>query len=211
MKGSPEVVQTILNEKDIPKWYESTYRKLAEEGMRVLALAYKWCPPDAVSWSRQRVESDLQFAGFVAFSCIVRADSSTVIRALKESGHQVAMVTGDQPLTALHVAKEVCICKNDRTGLLLTTSSSSSVRWVPTSSESRGSAIPFQAAEMQTLSQQYNLVVTEKALNVALENTSSNEILWKNIDSIRVFARMSPQGMFSNHFTIPTSTLNFSF
>ena len=47
---------------------------------------------------------------------------------------------------------------------------------------------------LQTLSQQYNLVVTEKALNVALEQASSTEILWKNIDSVRVFARMSPQG-----------------
>jgi len=199
VKGSPEIVRTILSEDGVPNWYEATYQKLAEEGMRVLALAYKWCPPDAASWSRHRVESDLQFAGFVAFSCIVRADSSTVIRALKESGHQVAMVTGDQPLTALHVAKEVCICNDDksRAGLLLSVSEKKHVRWVPTSRNDRCSPIAFRASEMNELSRSNNLVVTEKALNAALDQAGSDaeqKLIWKNIDSIRVFARMSPQG-----------------
>ena len=66
--------------------YEATYRGLAEEGLRVLALAYKRCacdgaePAEAAARHAQRprewVESELSFAGFVAFGCPVREDSA---------------------------------------------------------------------------------------------------------------------------------------
>ena len=50
------------------------------------------------------------FHGFVAFACKTRADSPIVIGALLDSAHRVIMITGDAPLTALHVAREVKSC-----------------------------------------------------------------------------------------------------
>ena len=120
VKGSPEAIGTLLHPErhgGKPSWYEATYRGLAEEGLRVLALAYKRCdcdgaePAEAAARYAQRprewVESDLCFAGFVAFGCPVRKDSAHVIGALVESGHSTHMLTGDAALTAIHVAKEV--------------------------------------------------------------------------------------------------------
>ena len=46
--------------------------------------------------------------GFIGLECQIRADSALVIDALKTAGHAVAMVTGDAPLTALHVANNSC-------------------------------------------------------------------------------------------------------
>ena len=49
VKGSPEAIGTLLHpERDggKPSWYEASYRGLAEEGLRVLALAYKRCGCD---------------------------------------------------------------------------------------------------------------------------------------------------------------------
>ena len=63
----------------------------------------------AASHDRAVAESQLRFAGFVAFTCRVRRDSADVVQQLREGGHAVAMVTGDALLTALHVAKEVGI------------------------------------------------------------------------------------------------------
>ena len=80
----------------------------------MLALAYKRCPVGASrenEESRGWVEKDLHFAGFIAFTCKTRADSPTVIRALSESGHHVAMLTGDAALTALHVARGTGVTK----------------------------------------------------------------------------------------------------
>lgn len=69
--------------------------------------------------NRKWVESDLKFAGFIAFTCKIRADSPTVVRALTESAHKVSMLTGDAPLTALKVAKDIGIASKKAPPLTL--------------------------------------------------------------------------------------------
>jgi len=115
VKGSPEAVLKLLATGNVPAWYEASYNAMAEEGMRVLALAYKRCPNGydvKNEESRSWVEADLSFGGFIAFTCKTRADSPVVIRALNESSHHVAMVTGDAALTALHVARGCGVTKS---------------------------------------------------------------------------------------------------
>ena len=117
VKGSPEALSTLLREGSQPAWYNATYRSLAEQGLRVLALGYKVVDDegaDAASAARAAakrprdwVESDLTFAGFVAFGCAVRRDSAAVIASLRQSRHATIMLTGDAALTAIHVAKQV--------------------------------------------------------------------------------------------------------
>ena len=107
------MVRGLLTPGAKPDWYETTYRELAESGLRVLALAYRWCEgsePELASAdapSREWVESGLAFGGFLAFGCKTRADSGTVLRSIMDADIGCAMLTGDAPLTALHVAKEV--------------------------------------------------------------------------------------------------------
>ena len=92
--------------------------------MRVIALAHKVLSPgdskrvnDAKSpLSRDEVECDLEFAGFLAFACRVRTDSEEVINALIASSNRVMMATGDATLTALHVGNEVGIAKGGLAG-----------------------------------------------------------------------------------------------
>merc|ERR1740130_9951 len=214
VKGSPEALQKLVLPSSLPAWYQQTYQQLAEQGMRVLALGYKWCDSEAQTWSRSKVESDLQFAGFVAFSCITRADSATVIRSLNESDHHVSMVTGDQPLTALHVARQVDICRDDAvssggTALLLVAGPSHidgtincadnarlGPRWLPATSDSdRMEPRGFKAEEIPSLSKQFHLLVTEDAIDAAAKlDGGDDSALWSHVGCIRVFARMSPQG-----------------
>jgi magnesium-transporting ATPase (P-type) len=42
VKGSPEALFPLLAENARPSWYMSSYNLLAEEGMRVLALGYRY-------------------------------------------------------------------------------------------------------------------------------------------------------------------------
>lgn len=111
VKGSPEAIGARLSEGERPSEYDERAAKLAKEGMRVLALAYKRPRSDAEAAecqdSRATAEKDLQFAGFVAFSCRVRKDTKKVVLQLREGAHDVVMVTGDAILTAIHVAIEV--------------------------------------------------------------------------------------------------------
>ena len=90
VKGSPEALQPLLKEGNTPEWYWSSYNALAEEGMRVLALAYRRVTAEDLASiaadsgnekpeeNRKWVESSLEFAGFIAFTC------SSVVLALQE-------------------------------------------------------------------------------------------------------------------------------
>jgi len=113
-KGSPEAIGRLLGQK--PQGYDDMSKRLAKEGYRVISLAYREIAGADLNaatneWTRSDCESDLVFAGFIAFTCMVRKDTSAVLAKLKEGGMSVAMVTGDALLTAIHVAKEVAICE----------------------------------------------------------------------------------------------------
>lgn len=107
VKGAPETIQSML--KSVPEWYEKTYQHFAMRGSRVLALASKTMDKKLAlkEVPREKIECDLDFAGFLVFHCPLKASSKNAIKMLKESSHRVVMITGDNPLTAIHVAKEL--------------------------------------------------------------------------------------------------------
>jgi len=111
-KGSPEAIGKLLSSK--LNGYDEQSKFLAKQGYRVIALAFKPLSDasavEAAKEARASCESDLTFAGFIAFTCRVRKDTAAVLRRLKEGGMSISMVTGDALLTAAHVAKEVGIC-----------------------------------------------------------------------------------------------------
>ena len=68
---------------------------MAEEGRRVLGLAYKFLGRETIrDLPREKVESDLTFAGFCAFECKTRGDSPAIMSALSFSDHKLLMLTG---------------------------------------------------------------------------------------------------------------------
>eukprot|EP01062_Namystynia_karyoxenos_P012094 TRINITY_DN14338_c0_g1_i1.p1 TRINITY_DN14338_c0_g1~~TRINITY_DN14338_c0_g1_i1.p1 ORF type:complete len:1561 (+),score=701.51 TRINITY_DN14338_c0_g1_i1:139-4821(+) len=200
VKGSPEQLMTLFG-KDTPPppWFEPTYKHLMEEGSRVLALGYKWWDGgDPKRAQRGEVESNLRFAGFVAFSCRIRQDTTDVVLSLKDAHHEVCMVTGDGSLTALHVACRVGICDEALETLVLEPLPSGvGARWVPAKGE-QGRSWPLVVGGgedcMSSLSQYYSLMITEAAMQAALADPAVGEKLWDEIGVVKVFARMSPGG-----------------
>lgn len=116
-----------------------------------------------------------------------------VVGALLESAHAVVMVTGDAPLTALHVAKEVCICAHDKRELLLATRpSGDGVHWVRAVGAERTPVADFTIESVSTLCTQYELMTTDAALDAALD--AHGDGVLGVLDAFKVFARMSPHG-----------------
>lgn len=120
LKGAPEVVQPFL--RDAPADYEQSYKRYASQGARVIALAYKQLgssttASDLRTMPRAEIEKDLSFGGFAVLRCPLKAESEPALKMLKESSHQLVMITGDAPLTACYTAAQVHIV--DRPVLLL--------------------------------------------------------------------------------------------
>lgn len=122
VKGAPETIQKMLTE--VPADYEETFKYFTRKGSRVLALAYKQLTTDGElgaakinDLKREKVECDLTFAGFLVLHCPLKDDAKEAVQMLNESSHRVVMITGDNPLTAVHVAGEVEIV--DREALIL--------------------------------------------------------------------------------------------
>jgi len=196
-KGSPEAIAKLLCEK--PEWYDRTYQALAESGLRVLALGYRHLDSGMggqySQQPREDIEKDLQFAGFASFRCETRKDTRLVIQALQDSAHDCVMLTGDAPLTALSVAREVGIAKLDPSkALVLTGTGDHGLEWVTslTTKASSIERIPFQADGVRELSKKYDLVITGKELETAFARADV-EALKAQLGSVSIYARLSPQ------------------
>ncbi|KAG4418478.1 hypothetical protein IFR04_008372 [Cadophora malorum] len=118
VKGAPETIMKMLV--TVPKDYEETFKYFTRKGSRVLALAYKHLSTESELGSgrinelkREKVEADLHFAGFLVLHCPLKDDAKKSVQMLNESSHRVVMITGDNPLTACHVAHEVEIVDRD--------------------------------------------------------------------------------------------------
>lgn len=100
---------------------EAANQSLAENGMRVLGVAFKTLHTPTAT---PALESDLTFIGFVGIIDPPRAEVKEAVARCKSAGIRPVMITGDHPLTALHIAKELGIAQaGDRvvTGVELNT------------------------------------------------------------------------------------------
>ncbi|XP_058265478.1 cation-transporting ATPase 13A2 isoform X2 [Hemibagrus wyckioides] len=107
LKGAPEMVASHCVNESVPSQFTNTLREFASEGFRVLALAYKEldAQTDLSSIERVEVEADLQFLGLLVMKNQVKPESAGVINILRQALIRPVMVTGDNILTALNVAR----------------------------------------------------------------------------------------------------------
>lgn len=90
--------------------FQIVFRKMAGEGKRVLAMAYKNLEQKE-QYSQEESESDLIFVGFMAMIDPPRAEVADAIKICQEAGIRVIMITGDSELTAGAVAGMIGLWK----------------------------------------------------------------------------------------------------
>jgi Mg2+-importing ATPase len=81
-------------------------RKLNQEGLRALAVAYKWLPAEDRTYSVVD-EKDLVLAGYVAFLDPPKESARQAIAALKDYGVAIKIITGDNEVVTRKICKEV--------------------------------------------------------------------------------------------------------
>jgi len=97
-----------------PNWRErilSANNELAQQGLRVLGLAYRHLDPQTPI-SEATVENGLIFVGMVGIIDPPRAEVKEAVRVCKGAGIRPVMITGDHPLTAFAIARELGIAKD---------------------------------------------------------------------------------------------------
>ena len=85
---------------------------LAKNGIRVLGLGYRLIDVDALD-QPERYEQDLVFLGMAGMLDPVRPEAIEAIRLCKQAGIRPIMITGDHPLTAVAIAKDLGLTTAD--------------------------------------------------------------------------------------------------
>ncbi|KAH7929975.1 hypothetical protein BV22DRAFT_1191634 [Leucogyrophana mollusca] len=191
VKGAPETIKGMLA--DVPEWYDETYKWYTRRGSRVLALGAKEMDSMGIEkinkLPREEVESNLNFAGFLVFHCPLKADAVEALKMLADSSHRCIMITGDNPLTAVHVARDVEIV--DREALILDLKENpaheADLAW-RTVDENK--IIPVDPSEPldTSLFDQYDICITGAAMKQYESRPSWNDL----VQNTWVYARVSP-------------------
>lgn len=80
---------------------------MAAQGMRVLGMAYRVLEDVPHKPDPTEIENDLVFVGAVGMIDPIREDVKQAVRVCQDAGIRPVMVTGDYPLTARAVAREL--------------------------------------------------------------------------------------------------------
>ena len=86
---------------------------IAQKGMRVLGVALRWLDPAPETPTEAVVEHSLVFIGMSGMIDPVLPEVRDAVTLTRAAGVRPVMITGDHPLTALHIAKELGIATND--------------------------------------------------------------------------------------------------
>ncbi len=86
--------------------------RMAADGLRVLAVAYRPAFSPDQDDSRDGVEQSLTFLGLAGLIDPPRAEAIEAVRVCRRAGIVPVMITGDHPATALAVARHVGIASN---------------------------------------------------------------------------------------------------
>ena len=81
----------------------SESEKMAADGLRVLAFAYR----EIDGHAKEHYLKDLVYVGMIGFLDPPRLDIKPSILACRNAGIKIVMITGDHPMTALNIARRV--------------------------------------------------------------------------------------------------------
>ena len=130
----------------------------ASRAMRVLAFGYSSSP-----FKEDVINDDVVLIGLVAIRDDVRPEAKEAIREVQKAGIQVVMITGDRLETAVSIAKDAGLMKEDTdralTSAQLNSMSDEEVKKIIKDIRVIARALPTDKSRMVKLCQEMNLVV----------------------------------------------------
>ena len=105
-KGAPEAIFELchLSEADKSK-YAQAVSEMASAGLRVLGVAKSLI--GSANFPEGQHDFDFEFIGLIALSDPIRETVPDAVRECYQAGIRVIMITGDYPVTAMNIAREI--------------------------------------------------------------------------------------------------------
>lgn len=90
-----------------------TNERFAKQGQRVLGVAFRICETSNIPQEDDLLEREAVFVGMIAMMDPPRPEVKHSVDRAKSAGIRPIMITGDHPLTAVQIAKDLDITEND--------------------------------------------------------------------------------------------------
>ncbi|MDH6363586.1 Ca2+-transporting ATPase [Enterococcus sp. PF1-24] len=131
VKGAPDVLlqranRVLLNGQEVAMTTEEkeailfNNTDMAQQALRVLAMAYKYVDAIPSELATETLENDLVFAGLVGMIDPERKEAAEAVRMAKDAGIRPIMITGDHKDTAKAIAVRLGIIEADNDAGVLT-------------------------------------------------------------------------------------------
>uniref|UniRef100_A0A670IEV4 Polyamine-transporting ATPase 13A3 n=1 Tax=Podarcis muralis TaxID=64176 RepID=A0A670IEV4_PODMU len=110
-KGAPEVVAGLCKQETVPVDFERVLEEYTRQGFRVIALAHRRLE-SKLTWhkvqnvARDAIEANMDFLGLIVMQNKLKQETPAVLEVLHKANIRTVMVTGDNMLTAISVARD---------------------------------------------------------------------------------------------------------
>lgn len=113
-KGAAEVITGMVTDAGVQSSIKEKEEAMAAQGMRVIGFAGKLLDQLPADINPGSIETDMEFLGLVGLIDPPRAEAIDAIKQCKTAGIIPVMITGDHPLTATAIARQIGIIENDQ-------------------------------------------------------------------------------------------------
>lgn len=211
LKGAPEVVASLCRKETVPEDFSEVLEGYTKQGFRVIALAHRrlesklnWHKVQSIS--RDLIEGNMEFLGLIIMQNKLKAETPGVLEDLRRANIRTVMVTGDNMLTAISVARDCgMIPPQDRViiadALPPKDGQAARIEWHyandPTARSNKGSqfevvdiGLDEDDEDKLTLQQRYHFAMSGRSF--AVITAHFQDLVQKLVLHGTVFARMAP-------------------
>uniref|UniRef100_A0A8D3A4K6 Polyamine-transporting ATPase 13A3 n=1 Tax=Scophthalmus maximus TaxID=52904 RepID=A0A8D3A4K6_SCOMX len=202
LKGAPEIVASLCKQHTVPQSFTETLETYTRQGFRVIALAHRQLE-SKLSWhkvqslSRDLIETNMEFLGLIIMQNKIKQETAGVLRELRQANIRTLMVTGDNMLTAISVARDCGMVRAHERVIIADAVppkdfQSASITWHYTENPSVEINLEEGVSDKrQTLQEQsYHFAMSGKAFAVITDHFP--HLIQKLVLRATVFARMAP-------------------
>ncbi|XP_051966809.1 polyamine-transporting ATPase 13A3-like isoform X1 [Xyrauchen texanus] len=111
LKGAPEVVASLCKKETVPEDFAEVLEDYTKQGFRVIALAHRRLESKLTfhkvqNINRDQIEKNMDFLGLIIMQNKLKTETPGALEELRRANIRTVMVTGDNILTAISVARD---------------------------------------------------------------------------------------------------------